>query len=343
VARTEARILVSIWNDPDFRALTPSAQWAYMFLLSQQDLAHTGVIPLRVRRWAQAADGMTIEAIREALRLLESARFIVADRDTEELLVRSFIRRDKVFKQPQVFRAAADALPLVTSHILRSALADELARVDAEEEMVPSSRDILAEMRAALPHPAGQGAAHPANEAARTSPGVRGVVTEVEMVSPNPVPREPRTPEPRHASSTRGPRARARAGTRAKTAPAADESDFDRFWATYPRREAKDRARKAWAKAIARADPETVIAGAARFRDDPEREAKYTPHPASWLNAGRWTDEPLPRGSPNGQREVNGLMLNPTTIADLEREQRLAALDAQRTTSAQLALEGPAP
>lgn len=207
MARTEARILVSIWSDPDFRALTPNAQWTYMFLLSQPDLAHTGVIPLRVRRWAQAAEGMTIEAIREALRLLESARFIVADRDSEELLVRSFIRRDKVFKQPQVFRAAADSLPLVTSGILRRALAEELARV-SEEDMVPGSRDILADMRAALPEPDGQGAphpdGHPAPDPAPSTPGVRGVVTAVTTVAPLPVPPDPEPLPPSAAVALRG-------------------------------------------------------------------------------------------------------------------------------------------
>ncbi len=209
MARAEARILVSIWGDQDFRALSPNAQWAYMFLLSQPDLAHTGVIPLRVRRWAQAADGMTVASLAEALRRLEAARFIVADRDAEELLIRSFIRRDKVYKQPQVFRAAADALPLVTSQILRSALADELARV-ADEEMVPSSRAILEEMRAALPQPVVDPAPHPAGhpepDPAPGTPGVRGVVTA--LGNDFPVPRSPKplapVPDPLPLASLAG-------------------------------------------------------------------------------------------------------------------------------------------
>mgnify|MGYP000116654668 CR=1 FL=1 len=39
---------------------------------------------------------------------------------------------------------------------------------------------------------------------------------------------------------------------------------------------------------------ETITAGAARFRDDPNREEKYTPLAATWLNGERWEDGPLP-------------------------------------------------
>lgn len=118
-----------------------------------------------------------------------------------------------------------------------------------------------------------------------------------------------------------------------------DSSAFDRFWNAYPRRVAKDDARKAWAKAISRADPEQIIAAAERFRDDPARDPQFTAHPATWLNGGRWADDPLPRGSPRGQREHNGRLLNEGTIANLEREQRIA--NGQLTTP--FAIEGPAP
>src|SRR5688572_25971360 len=102
MARSEARLLVEIWNDPDWRAMSQNAQWAYMFLISQHDLAHDGVIALRVRRWAQSANGLDVKALGEALRELERGNFVVIDRDCEELLIRSFIRRDKVYKQPNV-------------------------------------------------------------------------------------------------------------------------------------------------------------------------------------------------------------------------------------------------
>ena len=74
---------------------------------------------------------------------------------------------------------------------------------------------------------------------------------------------------------------------------------FPEFWAAYPRKVAKGAARKAWAKAIKKADPEHIIWGARRYATDPRRQAadiRYTAHAATWLSAERWTDEdePLP-------------------------------------------------
>lgn len=204
MARSEARLSVEIWtSDADFRALSRDAQWMFMFLLSQHDLAHDGVLALRVRRWSQCAANTSAADLMDYLAELERGRFVVVDHDAEELLIRSFIRRDKVFRQPNVLRAAADHLSLVTSDTIRYALAVELARVSVEP-MPEGSAVILAEMRKALPDPSGnpppnpsaKGSANPSGNPSAGTPGERGVVTEVEMVSPDPVPRDPRTPDP---------------------------------------------------------------------------------------------------------------------------------------------------
>jgi hypothetical protein len=68
---------------------------------------------------------------------------------------------------------------------------------------------------------------------------------------------------------------------------------FDRFWAAYPRRKAKEAARKAFAKAVENGTAvETLIAGAQRYAVERNGEnPKYTKHPATWLNGGCWEDE----------------------------------------------------
>ncbi len=37
-----------------------------------------------------------------------------------------------------------------------------------------------------------------------------------------------------------------------------------------------------------------IIAGALRYRHDPNRDPTYTQTPGPWLRAGRWEDDPLP-------------------------------------------------
>jgi hypothetical protein len=69
---------------------------------------------------------------------------------------------------------------------------------------------------------------------------------------------------------------------------------FDCFWAAYPRRQGKTQARVAFGKASKVCDPKVIIAAAERFALDPNREDEYTPHPTTWLNQGRWDDDPLP-------------------------------------------------
>lgn len=69
---------------------------------------------------------------------------------------------------------------------------------------------------------------------------------------------------------------------------------FTEFWDTVPRKVGKGAARKAWKKAVKKADPQVIIEGMRRYRDDPNRADEFTAHPSSWLNAERWDDDPLP-------------------------------------------------
>lgn len=75
---------------------------------------------------------------------------------------------------------------------------------------------------------------------------------------------------------------------------------FDEFWSVYPRKAAKDAAARAWQKAVRREAAEVILAGARRYADDPNRDPAFTAHAATWLNQGRWADEPLPGRSTRG-------------------------------------------
>ncbi len=80
---------------------------------------------------------------------------------------------------------------------------------------------------------------------------------------------------------------------------------FDDFWKIYPIKVGKGAARKAFEKALRLESFEVIIKGAERYKLDPNRSQAYTAHAATWLNAQRWTDEPLPARvlSPDEKRE----------------------------------------
>ncbi|WP_199721596.1 hypothetical protein [Cellulomonas rhizosphaerae] len=80
---------------------------------------------------------------------------------------------------------------------------------------------------------------------------------------------------------------------------------FDQFWEQYPRKVGKQAARTAYGKATRTVTPAKLLAAAHRYAQDPNLpEKEFIPHPSTWLNEGRWDDEPLPARStgPGGAR-----------------------------------------
>ncbi len=133
MARDHGRILVSIWDDPDFILLPPGPQRLYIFLLTQADLSHAGAIALRLRRWATRCAGLTEHELHDALQVLADARFVVVDEDTEEVLVRTLMRNDGVWKQPNVMKAAVKDAREILSRRLRAALLEEVRRLPLDD------------------------------------------------------------------------------------------------------------------------------------------------------------------------------------------------------------------
>jgi len=217
VPRSEARIFTSIWKDEDFLALPATTQRLYMFLVSQEDLTHCGVIPLRVPRWTRKAADLKAAEIEADLELLAAGAhpFVVIDEDTGELFVRSLIRHDQVWKQPNVMKAARESAALIESRAIRTALLSELLRIPAQESESVHVRKVHAAFVDDLqegsgnpsPNPSGNGSGNPsadpsANGSADPSQGKGEGYGPVLEVSPN-----PRAPSP-------SPRASAHEGVR---------------------------------------------------------------------------------------------------------------------------------
>lgn len=107
------------------------------------------------------------------------------------------------------------------------------------------------------------------------------------------------------------------------------------FWEAYPRRVAKKAAYVAWQKAaklgtvtakeIIQAIKKQVAAG--HFTN--EKGETFYPHPATWLNGGRWEDEISGNGDGSGQGQL------PLGPKKLEGEERLAQLLHEWVTTAE--------
>lgn len=70
---------------------------------------------------------------------------------------------------------------------------------------------------------------------------------------------------------------------------------FDSFWSAYPKKKAKEAAKKAWVKLKPNeALVKTIIADVEaqkRSEDWKKEKGKYIPYPATYLNGKRWEDE----------------------------------------------------
>lgn len=125
MARTYARLLSSIWSDPDFVAMPERPQRLYLALISQPDLSPCGVLPYKPAFWATWATDSTPNGLGKAATMLADQRFIVVDRVTAEVLIRSFMRRETL-QSPNLFKAACRAFGAIHSPTVRDAVREGL-------------------------------------------------------------------------------------------------------------------------------------------------------------------------------------------------------------------------
>jgi hypothetical protein len=133
MARDHAEITLTMWGDDDWRKLTPAAQHLYLLLLTSPSLSFCGVADWRPARIAKLAGGWTESAVRKAATELSDRLYLVIDEESEEALVRSFIRHDGLMKKPNVAIAMATAHAGVASPLLRGVVVHELRRLHEEQ------------------------------------------------------------------------------------------------------------------------------------------------------------------------------------------------------------------
>lgn len=93
MARHFGKMLCTLWDDPDFLTLSSDAKVLFSAFFSQPDISPAGILPWTERRWRRWLNG-DAEKVEAAFDELVAGRYVVADEDTSEVLVRSFIKTD---------------------------------------------------------------------------------------------------------------------------------------------------------------------------------------------------------------------------------------------------------
>lgn len=131
--RDFAQIHLAIWNDDDFRDLSPRAQLLFFMLISHPTLSRCGVGEWKPAKLACLSPGWTKQGITVASHELIHHQFILVDEDAEEVLVRSFVRNDGVMKQKNLATTMARAFSTVASPEIRGVIVWELNRLHDED------------------------------------------------------------------------------------------------------------------------------------------------------------------------------------------------------------------
>lgn len=127
MARFYATLDCGIWDDEDgFCTLSAGAQRTYFMLVSQRDIAACGSLALTLRRWSRTCAEKDTEAW---LVELIDHEYVLIDEDTEELLVRTFVKWDGGYKHPQRLKAINASAAALRSQPLRTAMAREMQKL----------------------------------------------------------------------------------------------------------------------------------------------------------------------------------------------------------------------
>lgn len=277
-------IPASLWTPGSpFRNLTAGAQRLYLYLITSPDRAVTGVQPLRPGKWAAMAKDTTRADTEASLAELVATGSVIADYDTDEVMVRWYMRDTGVTANAKWMKTVPAAVELVESVVIRQAIASELGMSGdmAAAGTKDSNQESLFSEDPQVNTPSdGVSDAPSQKNGDRSLSYLLSPISNLQSLT---------------STTENKPRARA-----------SDLTRFAEFYAAYPRHVGRAAAEKSWASALERGvPPDTVIAAASRYAADPNRLAEFTKHPATWLNQGCWDDDPLPERG-NGARPDAG-------------------------------------
>ena len=265
MARDRASIKIDIWSDDDWCDLDDGAQFLYLQLLSHATMSYAGVVDWRPKRLAGlSSNGSAAEIVARALRLQERG-FVLIDDDTEEILVRSFVKHDGLLKHPKLPVSLALAFTAIGSRRIRKVVAFELQKHFEREPDL-----------AAWNHPQVQSI-------------LNAEAMPIEKVIAESCYGEAMPDQCDTATAT------ATATRTSSPAPSVrvSEADFERAWAHWPKKVERKKSIEKFKQAAKQRGLESLIADIIRFGDAyaASVEKQFVPALNVWLNGERWTDE----------------------------------------------------
>lgn len=142
MARSHARVLVSIWSDPHFVALDADEQRMYLLLVSQPDLSLCGALPLRPKRWARLCPNDCTDSVVRTLKGLERENYVMIDDDVDELWIRSFIKHDGLLKVPNMVKAMWNAFDQLLSEPIKESFREQFDQLVADGKTKPRGEGV---------------------------------------------------------------------------------------------------------------------------------------------------------------------------------------------------------
>lgn len=311
MARQYARIHLRIWADSRFIGLSAEAQSLYFKLLTHPTMNLCGVADWRPKRLAALSKGQTVQRVLDAAKELEKGLYIVVDDDTEEVLVRSFIRNDGTLRNSKVAVAVGKDYMAVTSTKLRACIVYELHRLNEHSDEWPGLdkvSDLLSEP-CVDPHELESDSLSDALSDALSD----SLSDALSQNRPYPSTLIPQPTTYNLQPSTVAQSERDEIGQDELDEPYPIE--FEQFWEIYPRHEGKQSAYRAWRKARRKTGHTFMLAKAQQYAKDPNRVGQYTLTPTNWLKGGHWDDDPLPNRSIASDKSQAGQDHNAALIA----------------------------
>lgn len=313
MAREKGALNVTVWQDNDWRALPFPAQHLYLLMWTHPELSYCGVVDYRPGRLAALSGWLSADLVELSAQCLEARHFVVVDRDSEEALIRSWLRWDGVMKQPRLPVSMAKAYASTASNRIRGVVVNELHKLQrAQPELACWShekvRDVLGQPRVDIKteppsnDPFAEGlerrfvdALQAAATAATASVSRNATTTATTKGFDETLPAatRTRTPSPATATSTSLP---ANQG-------ASDDAPgrFEEFWKAYPSRgphaNPKKPAKEKFNRITKNVDPQVLIDAAGEYaRTRARQDPRHTAQAITWLNQERWSDEVVAAG-----------------------------------------------